>query len=189
MIVLNALHLPWQQRATSIPASISEEERPRSTARVWVLGTACDRRLDLQLSMPRVSDSLNAAVGGWVRDVDTPDAEARWLFVTPADMLVVVPPDHSTDRLQRLHRTARRVRIVVPPYEVIGNAHVQPGSDPVAFLLRHARTFVPVTSASLRRAGQDLGVVPTALVNLRAAVALTVPDAIDGRPLATTATA
>jgi hypothetical protein len=84
------------------------------------------------------------------------------------EVLVVVPPAQPTNRKQRLHRLTRPVRIVVGPYEIIGEAHVPPGTQAPGFLLRTGQRFVPLTTATVRltenpESGRR---VPVAIVNL-----------------------
>jgi hypothetical protein len=87
---------------------------------------------------------------------------------------VAVPPERTTDRSRRLHRPGQHVWIRVGPYVVSGAAHVPPGTDATAFLMRHRQQFVPLTGATIETVGAAQGVthVPVAIVNLNQAGAL-----------------
>jgi hypothetical protein len=84
------------------------------------------------------------------------------------EVLVVVPPPRRTNPKHRLHRLTRPVRIVVGPYEVIGEAHIPPGTQPAGFLLRTGQRFVPLTTATVRltESPESGRRVPVAIVNL-----------------------
>ena len=175
MSLLAGLRLPWQPKL--VPPTSGELDRDEAefkSARVWMLGATSEREVHLRLVTPRVSDSLNDDGGVWIREQGF--SSEGWSHIERGEVLLVIPPDHSTDRLQRLHRTARRVCVVVGPYVIVGSAHVQPGADPVAFLGRHGRAFVPLTGASLRRGADELGVLPAVIVNLREASQVATPD-------------
>lgn len=84
------------------------------------------------------------------------------------EALILIPPAQAGDPRRRLHRPGRPVRMVVGPYEVLGDAHVPPGTQATGFLLRTWPRFVPLTNATVRLtvdAGQDRR-VPVAIVNL-----------------------
>lgn len=185
------IRLPWQHRPLVAvdPAHVDIPTVPSGLARVWILTATSEREVELRLTAERVSDSLNDRPGAWVRDMSDSQDGGAWSLIPADELLIVVPPDHATDRTHRLHRIAREVRVVVPPFEVVGRAHVQPGSDPAAYLYRHGRTFVALTHASLLRGGDDLGLLPAVIVNLRAATRITPVadgDGLTPRTVATT---
>lgn len=66
------------------------------------------------------------------------------------DLLVVVPPAHTSDRQRRLHRPGRGVLVQIGPYEVIGDAHVPPGAQATGFLIRTNPRFAPLTNVTIR---------------------------------------
>lgn len=176
MSLLSGLRPPWRPEPSPTESrELLPEETSLASVRVWIFSGVSEREVELRLLAARVSDSLNHAAGLLIRELG--DHSEAWTPISRGDVLLVVPPEQPTDRLQRLHRMARRVRIVVGPYEVVGNAHVQPGADPAAFLRRHGRAFVPLTNASLRRGADELGVVPSVVVNLREATQVATPDA------------
>jgi hypothetical protein len=122
-------------------------------------------QLRLHEESGRLTDLLNR---------DTPVAFDRTDGGPPPavdELLIVVPPPQPGDRARRLHRPGRPVLIVIGPYEVTGQAHVPPGTQPTGFLLRSNPRFVPLTGANIR---STLGDVPgqrvdVAIVNLRQA--------------------
>jgi len=137
---------------------------------VEIVGAQGARMVRMETAGRRVSDLVNHAdqlAVLRVREDDQPgqmDLEALDLD----DALILVPPPRATDPRHRLHRRGHPVRIVVGPYEVVGDAHTPPGTQAVAFLLRHWPRFVPLTGASLRLT-TDPGSsrqVPVAIVNL-----------------------
>jgi hypothetical protein len=122
-------------------------------------------QLHLREESGRLTDLLNR---------EAPVAFDRTDGMTPPaidDLLVVVPPPQTTDAQRRLHRPGHPVKVVIGPYEVVGQAHVPPGAQPTGFLLRTNPRFVPLTGATIR---STLGTIPdqhvdVAIVNLHAA--------------------
>jgi hypothetical protein len=144
------------------------------------------RMVRLESSGERVTDLVNRGQTLAVRPalrletgVDSPP-EALDLD----QVLILVPPPQPTDQRHRLHRPGRPVRIVVGPYEVIGDAHVPPGTQAVGFLTRNWPRFVPLTDASLRLTTYDgyRRRVPVAIVNLAMAELLREVGAQDALP-------
>lgn len=138
-----------------------------------------DGRGDVQLlaGPERVTDLLNGVAP--VRLRSPREAEAMvgnsWVEVDEEErdeILAVVPPARTTDPQKRLHRLPQQVSMLVGSYVVSGDAHVPPGAEATGFLLRHRPHFVPLTKATIRRAGQPEMSVPVAIVNLRVADAL-----------------
>jgi hypothetical protein len=138
-----------------------------------------DGRGDVQLlaGPERVTDLLNGVEP--VRLRAPREAEAMvgnsWVEIDDEErdeILAVVPPARTTDPQKRLHRLPQQVSMLVGGYVVSGDAHVPAGAEATGFLLRHRPHFVPLTKATIRRAGQPEVSVPVAIVNLRVADAL-----------------
>jgi hypothetical protein len=87
----------------------------------------------------RISDLMAEERVLRIRDAD------GWSTVSIADVLVAGPPPHLSTR--RIHRVKRRVAFDVPPYEIVGTAHLPPGTQLDPFVLRTARPILPVTNA------------------------------------------
>lgn len=71
-----------------------------------------------------------------------------WVSISLADVVLVVPPSHVSTR--RIHRAKRRVAFDVPPYRIVGTAHLPPGTQLDPFVLRTGRPALPVTNAWIR---------------------------------------
>jgi hypothetical protein len=124
----------------------------------------------------RVTDWLNSDEDLHVRDAAkgaTPAADA-WFTLPRREVLVVVPPEQPMDRSRRLHRPGQQIAIRVGPYVVTGAAHVPPGTDATAFLIRHRPQFVPLTGAVIEMVDGDRQTthVPVAIVNVAQAGAV-----------------
>lgn len=90
-----------------------------------------------------------------------------WMSVA-RDVVLLVAPPHSSPRQVHLHRRQRRVEISVPPFTLVGNAHMPPGFRLNDFVRRQHHAFIPVTEAWLRHdqnATFDRS-VPVVLVNV-----------------------
>jgi hypothetical protein len=137
---------------------------------VEVVGPQGSRVVRMETNGRRVSDVVNHADQLSVLPVSGPD-EADETAFEPLDLdeaLILVPPRQAGDPRHRLHRPGHPVRIVVGPYEVVGDAHTPPGTQAVGFLLRMWPRFVPLTAASLRLTSDPeySRRVPVAIVNL-----------------------
>jgi len=137
---------------------------------VEVVGPEGTRMVRIETDGRRVSDLVNHADKLAVEAVpdDGSPAEIGLQALDLDDALILVPPPQPTDPRHRLHRPGHPVRIVVGPYEVVGDAHSPPGTQAVGFLLRSWPRFVALTGASLRLTS-DPGSsrrVPVAIVNL-----------------------
>jgi hypothetical protein len=136
----------------------SVEPEPASVEVAVTLWTASGSR-QVEAVVPantRLSDLLN-------------DPSAGAMFDVPMDeLLIVVPPAQPTDPTRRLHRPAQLVHLSIGPYEVSGSAHVPPGADAIAFLLRHGQRFVALRKATIEPVGgsADAPLWDVALVNL-----------------------
>lgn len=169
------LALSWLRRRPEVGGTPAPEPReigvvPVSTGLLLeVLDASGARMVRIESAGERVTDLVNGHETLSVRE--TQENEAGVEIVEELDLenvLVVFPPPQATDQRHRLHRPAHPVRIVVGPYEVVGDAHIPPGAQAVGFLLRNRPRFVPLTGASLRlteNPGSSRR-VPVAIVNL-----------------------
>lgn len=94
----------------------------------------------------RVTDLLAARRGLRIQDEN-----GEWETVDVADIVLVSPPPHTSQR--RIHRARRRVELEVPPYLVTGTAHLPPGTQLDPFVIRTGRPVIPVTGAWVRIEG------------------------------------
>jgi hypothetical protein len=88
-----------------------------------------------------------------------------------AEIFLLIPPTQEFDARRRLHRPGQDVRMVIGPYEVLGQVHVPPGTLPTAYLGRVNPRFVPITHATIRLVDGDGAKVSAEVVlaNLRLA--------------------
>lgn len=137
---------------------------------VEIVGAQGARMVRMETAGRRVSDVVNHADGLAVEAVSD-EGSSQEIGLEALDLddaLILLPPPQPTDPRHRLHRPGHPVRIVVGPYEVVGDAHTPPGTQAVGFLLRNWPRFVALTGASLRLT-DDPGSgrrVPVAIVNL-----------------------
>jgi hypothetical protein len=143
---------------------------PPDRLTVEVLTATVARSVFVEATGERVTDMVNGSDTLVARSVigSVPVMEGALEELPLDEVLVVFPPPQPTDPRHRLHRPAQPVRIVVGPYEVIGEAHVPPGTQAVGFLLRTSPRFVPLTSATVRltETPESGRRVPVAIVNL-----------------------
>ena len=151
----------------SEPRAMAREGQRGSSLMVQVIGAHGARVVWMETKGRRVSDVVNEAD-------DLSDAQSATDSLDLDDALILVPPPQPGDPRHRLHRPGHPVRIVVGSYEVVGDAHTPPGTQPVAFLLRAWPRFVPLTRARLRLAADPefSWRVPVAIVNLAKAALL-----------------
>lgn len=97
----------------------------------------------------RVTDLLNANPSLRIQ-LDAADSE-RWIEVERDTILLVTPPPHAGQRQRRVHRQRRRVRATVGPFDVVGTAHLTPGSGLDPYLLRTRQAFLPMTDVVISR--------------------------------------
>ena len=145
----------------SDPRAIAREAQLRPGLMVQVIGAQGARVVRMETNGRRVSDVVNEAQDG-------SNAQPAVESLDLDDALILMPPPQTGDPRYRLHRPGRPVRIVVGGYEVVGNAHTPPGTQPVGFLLRVWPRFVALTRARLRLAADPefSWRVPVAIVNL-----------------------
>jgi hypothetical protein len=126
----------------------------------------------------RISDVLNSPEPLLVRAPAAPyeQISASWIEVDEEErdeIVAVLPPDRACDPQKRLHRQPQEICLRIGQYVISGRAHVPFGAEATGFLIRHSPHFVPLTHATIRH-GPDLELqAPVAIVNLRAADALT----------------
>ena len=92
-------------------------------------------------------------------------APGNWLPIAPADLLVVIPPPMPSrggwpERLQLVEAFAE-----VGPYRVTGTAHLRPG-ETLDRAFRARQPFLPLTDATILRAGGEPEQVKVAIVSL-----------------------
>jgi hypothetical protein len=159
-----------QRRAARGSRAALQAAPPADRLTVEVLTSTVARSVFVEATGERVTDMVNGSDTLLARSVigSVPVMEGAVEEVPLDDVLVVFPPPQATDPRHRLHRPPHAVRIIVGPYEVIGEAHVPPGTQAVGFLLRTAPRFVPLTSATVRLtdAPESGRRVPVAIVNL-----------------------
>lgn len=113
----------------------------------------------------RISDLLAGQPALRIRDDDD-----GWSTVSVEDILVAAPPRHASTR--RIHRAKRRVAFDVPPYEIVGTAHLAPGTQLDPFVLRSGRPILPLTNAWIHDTDTDTDYhFDTAIVTVRAVAA------------------
>ena len=116
----------------------------------------------------RITELLNAFPGIRVRaGASLGMPETRWTPYDLNEVLIVIPPEQATDPMRRLRRPGQRITIKLGPYVVAGAAHVPPGAEATAFLLRHRQHFVPITGATITHADGSPGFAqPVVIVNV-----------------------
>lgn len=76
----------------------------------------------------------------------------NWISVSPADILLAIPTPLPDPSPWQEERQLHRVLVRLPGYELIGTVHLEPGWEEGA-QLKGRRTFLPITSAEIRRRG------------------------------------
>jgi hypothetical protein len=108
----------------------------------------------------RMSDILNqqaelrirgprALPYGEVDELPSFDEDA-WEAVDVDDILFVMPPSHVSNPQRRVHRRQRRILMRTGEFEIVGTAHVLPGTDLSPYALATRVHFMPVTKATVR---------------------------------------
>ena len=127
-----------------------------------------DRHLDgwIVATQERITDVLNARESIRICVDATADV---WETIDRDDILMVAPPEHTTNPDRRVHRRKNRLVAQVGPYVVTGMVHLQPGISLEPYLLRTRQHFLPITDAHVTSRidpafGQELEVV---IVNVR----------------------
>jgi hypothetical protein len=148
-----------------VAAQPNPPEPAIATVRIFTAQGA--REVDIQASDERVTDVLNASQTLRLRPAEASADPEEWAVVDLDEILIVIPPEHPTDRMRRLHRPGQAIVIKLGPYTVAGASHVPAGSDAAAFLLRHRLHFVPITQATITHAdGSSAFTEPVVIVNL-----------------------
>ncbi len=92
---------------------------------------------------------------------------SEWVEFTPEQILLIVPPLHSSPRRMRAERHQQEVFIRIGEYAVTGTAHLRRGQGQDLYL-RATHPFLPLTDATFARADQaDPERVETLIVNLK----------------------
>jgi hypothetical protein len=98
-----------------------------------------------------------------------PRQEGAWMEIPIDQIQMVVPPPHVSPPDKRMARERHEVRMRVGEWEVMGIAHMRPGSEMDAFLLS-TQPFMPLTDATLASPAAPFGeAYPVVIVNLREA--------------------
>jgi hypothetical protein len=143
---------------------------PQVLATVEIYDAGGSHGMEIDTGGARITDLLNASeCGPPSRPADDEKANAvqGWLPLDLDAVLLLIPPPRTTDPQRRLHRPRQAVRVQVGPYVVIGGAHVPPGTQATAFILRHRQHFVALTDASISNGSGDTEFdAPVVLVNL-----------------------
>lgn len=96
-------------------------------------------------------------------DASDPDA---WRVVDPDDLLLIVPPPHSSRPDLRMHRQRQAVRVVTGRYTVTGTAHLKPGHAQDLYY-RATQPFLPLTDAAIARGHSAPEAFEVVIVNLK----------------------
>ena len=102
-------------------------------------------------------------------------APEAWVMVSPADILLVVPPPLPRAAGWHKDRDLHRVRVKLPEYEVTGTAHLDPGYKPGAELTG-SQSFLPMTVAEIARDRGATEALDVVIVNLGRATRAQVID-------------
>ena len=170
----------WRGKPKAAPASIAVRETALEPVEIYT-----DAAMILASVAPegrRLSDILNSNSTLPIRDAHSVSvinglegtAGEGWTSVSVEDILLVMPPEHTSPRQLRIHRRQHRVRIITGPYHVTGHAHVLPGIALDPYVLRSRMAFLAVTDAEIySAAGQPWErTARVVLVNVRPAVDL-----------------
>ncbi|MFN2418683.1 MAG: hypothetical protein ABR593_07120 [Candidatus Limnocylindria bacterium] len=114
----------------------------------------------------RVTDVLNRRQS--LRLCTEPGADV-WEEVDRDDLLLVAPPPMPGKNMRAIHRSKRRVLVLVGPYAVEGIVHLPPGMPLDPYLLRTRQRFMAMTNVVMGVAGDDRDpgeTLPVAIVNV-----------------------
>jgi hypothetical protein len=160
----------WFRRPSGPSAPEVAPPAPQLLATVEIYDAGGSHGMEIDTGGARITDLLNATEAGPPSRAATDekaDRELEWLPLDLDTVLLLIPPPRTTDPQRRLHRPRQPVRVQVGPYVVTGGAHVPPGTQATAFILRHRQHFVPLTDASIRNESGDTDFdAPVVLVNL-----------------------
>lgn len=137
----------WRRKgAEADQEPLATAEAPRDTLAPMRIFTA-DSTIDgwIQLAGQRLSDVLNVEELLSVSRVPNAPTDSHWFVIDRDDMLLVVPPPHTSDRIMRLHRVKRPIRAVSGHYLVRGMVHLMAGIGLDPFLARSGQYFLPMT--------------------------------------------
>jgi hypothetical protein len=156
--------LDWLLRKTGRPPE-RDATRPLQPIRLYSADMVIAAWLDP--ANERITDILSRrddlAVLPEGRDADDPDS---WLLVNANELLLVVPPPHSSPSELRVHRQREVVQARVGPYIVTGTAHMRPGQAEDPFL-RATQPFLPLTDAVIEQPGEPPIRVDVVIANFR----------------------
>lgn len=112
----------------------------------------------------RVSDLLQS--GAPLTFLPVVASGGEWIGIDPAEVLIVVPPPHTSLPERRVQRQRHDVIVRVGRYAVTGTAHLMPGEENDPYL-RSTRQFLPITGAMLSTEGRPPEALETVIVNLK----------------------
>ena len=142
----------WEWRNVNTPTTSAVQAEPKLemvelyTAHAMVIG-------QVNPDGRRLSDILNSSSHLRLRDARSisfgngvDGTEGRgWTSIDTAEVLVAMPPDHTSPRQMRIHRRRHRVRITTGAFVVTGSAHVLPGIELDPYVLRSRMRFLAMT--------------------------------------------
>lgn len=170
----------WRGKPEKLPVAVAAPEAALEPVEIYT-----ETAMILASVAPegrRLSDILNTNSKLPIRDaravsvLDGLEGTAGdgWTSVSVDDILLVMPPEHTSARQLRIHRRQHRVRISTGPYHVTGHAHVLPGIALDPYVLRRRMAFLAVTDADIFSAQGEPWerTARVVLVNVRPAVDL-----------------
>ena len=145
----------WRGKPETAPVAVAVREAALEPVEIYT-----DTAMILASVAPegrRLSDILNSNSKLPIRDARSVSvlnglegsAGEGWTSVNVDDILLVMPPEHTSARQLRIHRRQHRVRISTGPYQVTGHAHVLPGIALDPYVLRSRMAFLAVTDAEI----------------------------------------
>ena len=148
-------------------ATIESVELYTSAAMVYGWLEADGRRLSDILNTNSVLAIRDPRSTGLVADLDG-EQGSGWTRLSVDDILLAMPPPHDSARQLKIHRRKHRVRIRTGPFEVVGTAHVLPGTALDPYVLRSRMHFLALTDAHLYGSNPPIErSAPVVLVNVR----------------------
>lgn len=138
------------------------------TAMVFGMVEPAGKRLSDMLNDNSVLAVRDARSTSMVPGVDGTEGNG-WARIDRDEILFVMPPEHQSPRALRIHRRQHRVHLEVGSYQIVGNAHVAPGTPLDIHVMSRRQRFVPITNAYVQGTGADTVFersAPVVLVNV-----------------------
>ncbi|MDQ3879956.1 MAG: hypothetical protein M3295_02595 [Chloroflexota bacterium] len=118
----------------------------------------------------RIWRPVSTGFGG--EEADGGASGGEWLALRTADIVLAMPPDRAANRQVQVHKWARRATLSMGPFQITGSAHVPPGAEVSAYLVRLQQRFVPLTNVTIVHRDQteseltaDVAIVNATLVH------------------------